>query len=386
MSAVAGTRWQVSATRQIEYDLLNVADVFDPHSDALLSMGRVREGRRFVVVDECVARHQGARIGAYFAQHRIDARIITLPGGEDGKTLEAWLSVLRALDDFPIHRRDEPIIAIGGGVLTDVVGYAAASYRRGVPHIKVPTTLMGYVDAAVGIKTGINFNGRKNRLGNFEPPLCVLLDRGLLRSLPPRHLRNGLCEIIKLAVIRDAALFRLLEQYGALALATAFQDAHGAEILDRAIGGMLEELAPNLYEEDLARKVDFGHTFSYGLETLHGDDLLHGEAVLLDILVSTAIARRRGLLAAAAAGRVFAMVARLGLAPDLTLLDTEFMWQSLLDRIEHRNGLQRVPLPAAIGECVFVNDIARAEIEASIHSLRERALHDRTSHDRIAEC
>lgn len=382
MSTAPGTHWQVSATRRIEYDLLNVADVFDPRSDALLSMGRVQDGRRFVVVDACVHAHHGARIRAYFAHHRVDARIITLPGGEGGKTLEAWLSVLRELDGFPIHRRDEPVIAIGGGVLTDVVGYAAASYRRGVPHIKVPTTLMGYVDAAVGIKTGINFNGHKNRLGNFEPPRRVLLDRRLLRSLPLRHLRNGLCEIVKLAVIRDAMLFRLLEQHGAASLATAFQDAHGGDILDRAIGGMLEELAPNLHEEELARKVDFGHTFSYGLETRHGDDLLHGEAVLLDILVSTAIARRRSLLGAAAAERIFAVVDRLGLAPDLALLDAELMWQSLLDRVEHRNGLQRVPLPAAVGECVFVNDIARAEIEASIQTLHDRTT---TDHDRIAE-
>ncbi len=383
MSAAQGARWQVSATRRIEYDLCNVADVFDPQSDALLSMGRVRDGRRFVVVDECVHAYHGERIRAYFAQHRVDARIITLPGGEGGKTLEAWLAVLRELDGFPIHRRDEPVIAIGGGVLTDVVGYAAASYRRGVPHIKVPTTLMGYVDAAVGIKTGINFNGRKNRLGNFEPPRRVLLDRSLLRSLPPRHLRNGVCEIVKLAVIRDAALFRLLERHGASSMEAFFQDAHGGEILDRAIGGMLEELAPNLYEEELARKVDFGHTFSYGLETRHEGRLLHGEAVLLDILVSTAIAHRRGLLDAAAAGRIFALVERLQLAPELALLDAELIWQSLLDRVEHRNGLQRVPLPAGIGGCVFVNDIARAEVEASIHTLNQRTT---TSHDRIAEC
>ena len=104
--------------------------------------------------------------------------------------------------------------------------------------------------------------------------------------------------------------------------------------------------------------------------------------MLLDILVSTAIARRRGLLDAAAAERIFALVERLGLAPDLALLDAELMWQSLLDRVEHRNGLQRVPLPAAVGECVFVNDIARAEIEASIQTLHDRTT---TDHDRIAE-
>lgn len=383
MSAAPGMRWQVSETRRIEYDLVNAPQVFDPDNPALLSIGRVRGGRRFVVVDTCVLRHHGARIEAYFAHHQVVARLVAFPGGEAGKTVEAWLGILRELDHFPIHRRDEPIIAIGGGVLTDVVGYAAASFRRGVPHLKVPTTLMGYVDASVGIKTGINFNGHKNRLGSFEPPQRVLLDHTLLRTLAPRHLQNGLCEIIKLAVIADAGLFRLLERHGAHALANAFQDAHGVVMLDRAIGGMLAELAPNLHEEQLARKVDFGHSFSYGLETRHEDRLLHGEAVLLDILASTVIARQRGLLSADHATRIVQLVDTLGITPAIELLDAELMWQALLDRVEHRNGLQRVPLPAAIGECVFVNDITRAEIEASINTLNDWTT---ASHDRFAEC
>ena len=127
--------------RAIEYDLVNVADVFDPRDRTLLADGRIEKGRRFVVVDECVHPHHFARIEAYFAQHGVTARILVFPGGEAGKTAESWLAVLRELDRFPIHRRDEPIVAIGGGVLTDVVGFAASSYRRGVPHIKVPTTL-----------------------------------------------------------------------------------------------------------------------------------------------------------------------------------------------------------------------------------------------------
>jgi 3-dehydroquinate synthase len=379
----AATRWRVSETRRIEYELCNVDDVFDPASDALLADGRLVGGRRFVVVDEVVLAHHGARLAAYFAHHGIDARIVALRGGEGGKTMEAWQGLLRALDEFPIHRRDEPILAIGGGVLTDVVGFVAASYRRGVPHIKVPTTLMGYVDAAVGIKNGINFNGRKNRLGSFEPPRRVLLDRRLLRTLPLRHLRNGVCEIVKLAVIKDAALFALLERHGAASIAGAFQGETGGAILDRAIDDMLQELAPNLFEDELARVADFGHTFSYGLETRHEDRLLHGEAVLLDILVCVAIAHGRGLLHDAAAARILALVGRLGIAPPLDLLDATLMWQSLLDRVEHRNGAQRVPLPVAVGEGVFVNDIRRGELAGAIATLQ---CWTRPAHDRIAEC
>jgi 3-dehydroquinate synthase len=135
---------------------------------------------------------------------------------------------------------------------------------------------------------------------------------------------------------------------------------------------MLDELEPNLFEEELARKVDFGHTFSYGLETRHEHRLLHGEAVLLDILVSVQIARWRGLLGEHEVARVFGLVDALGIVPDLGVLDATTMWHSLLDRIEHRNGQQRVPLPAGIGQCVFVNDITRRELDAAVPALRAR--------------
>lgn len=379
----AVARWHVSHQRQITYDIINAPDLLAPANPALLSCGRRDPGRRFVVVDEHVARHCAAALDAYFASHDIEARIIRVGGGEAAKTMDTYLRIAHELDRFPIHRRDEPIIAIGGGVLTDVVGFVASSYRRGVPHIKVPTTLMGYVDASVGIKTGINFNGNKNRLGSFEPPRQVLLDRAFLTTLPHRHILNGVCEIIKLAVIKDVTLFEQLERHGAVSIASHFQDPHGSDILDRAIGGMLEELEPNLFEDELARNVDFGHTFSYGLETRHDDRLLHGEAVLLDIAVSVLIARQRRLLGAADVARIFALIHALGIGLDTDLLDADLMWHALLDRVEHRNGQQRVPLPDGLGRCAFVNDITHAELASSIQSLIARTT---TQHESVLQC
>lgn len=377
------TRWRVSYQRPVEYDIVEAPHLFHPQNQALLSAGRIEGGRRFVVVDENVDCYYGEQIRTYFAQHQIDAKIVVFPGGEENKTVDAYLGVLSELDAFPIHRRDEPIIAIGGGVLTDVVGFIAGSYRRGVPHIKVPTTLMGYVDASVGIKTGINFNGHKNRLGSFEAPQRVLLDRTLLATLPRRHLLNGVCEIIKLAIIKDAELFCQLERDGAQSIAASFQNPSGEAILGRAIAGMLEELEPNLFENDLSRKVDFGHTFSYGLEIRHADHLLHGEAVLLDIMVSTLIACKRGLLSDEDMSRVLRLVGRLGITPETRLLEADLMWQSLLERVEHRNGLQRVPMPNALGSCVFVNDITQQEISSSIQMLNDWKAPE---NDRILEC
>lgn len=358
-------RWQVRTQYTIAYDVIRAPHLFAASNDTLLAwLGRAG-GRRFVVLDAEVDRHHGAGIRNWFVRHDVDACIAVFPAGERHKTLADWEALLCQLDAFPVHRRDEPIVAIGGGVLTDVAGFVAACYRRGMPHINVPTTLMGYVDAAIGIKTAVNFRGGKNRLGSFTPPLAVLLDPTFLPSLPRRHLLNGTCEIIKLALIRDPTLFARLERDGAASIAAHFANPAGIALLDRAVASMLAELAPNLLEQDLARKVDFGHTFSCGLESHHAGRLLHGEAVLLDILVSTLIAWRRDLFTTADTARVFSLVRRLGIEPDFGALDIEAMWESLLDRIEHRNGRQRVPVPLGIGRCIFLDDITRPELDAA---------------------
>ncbi len=363
---------KVTFQHLIEYEVVNTTNLFHPQNWALLSAGRIEDARRFVVVDSNVEKHYSAAIREYFAYHHVEAKIVVFPGGEESKTLDHYLSIAHELDSFPIHRRDEPIIAIGGGVLTDLVGFVAASHRRGVPYIKVPTTLMGYVDASIGIKTGFNFNGNKNRLGAFHAPQMVLLDKSFLLTLPRRHILNGLCEIIKLAVIKDPCLFHLLETHGEQSVDAHFQDEHSGIILDRAIEGMLEELEPNLFEEDLARKVDFGHTFSYGLETRHEAHLLHGEAVLLDILLSTVIARGRNLLTEEEMGRIFNLTDTLGIKLNASLLDPSLLWASLMERTYHRNGLQRVPMPRGIGGCVFLNDINADEVESAVKILEDR--------------
>ncbi|HAY85970.1 MAG TPA: 2-epi-5-epi-valiolone synthase [Chloroflexi bacterium] len=372
--------WRVRYQRTIEYEIVNSPDLFDLDNTDLLYPGIADDSRRFVVIDSNVEKHFSTQIRHYFIHHGVEAKIVSFPGGEDSKTIDSYLSLVRELDSFPIHRRDEPIIMIGGGVLSDVTGFVASSYRRSVPHLKVPTTLMGYIDASIGIKTGINYNGYKNRIGSFEPPLKVLLDKSLLKTLPKRHILNGIAEIIKLAVIKDAGLFGMLEECGVSCVDAKFQDGEGGMILDRAITGMLEELEPNLFEEDLARKVDFGHTFSYGLEIRHEANLLHGEAVLLDIIFSSMIALKRCLISEEEIDRIFKLVETLGFKLNFSLLDPAALWQSLEERTCHRNGVQRVPLPHRLGECVFVNDIKQQEILSAHQALIHRR---ELQHDRI---
>lgn len=354
--------WRISYQRSGEYEILHCPDLLDPGNDALLSVGKVENSRRFVVIDHNVERLHAAELRQYFDCHGVNARIVPVAGGEESKSIDCYLAVLHELDNFPIDRRDEPILAIGGGVVTDLAGFVSATYRRGVPHLRIPTTLLGYVDASVGIKTGLNFNHHKNRLGAFEPPRKVLLQKAFLDTLPKRHILNGVCEILKLAVIRDLRLFELLELHGPHCIATRFQDEHGSLILDSAISGMIAELQPNLYEDDLARRMDFGHTFSYGLETCPGSQLLHGEAVLMDVLLSGAIAMRRQLLSAGEYDRLLALVSSLDIVLTVGDVDPCLLWESLEERTLHRNGWQRLPLPHGIGDCVFVNDVKPDEI------------------------
>jgi 3-dehydroquinate synthase len=358
-------RWQVSYQRGVEYEIVKCTDLFNPRNESLLSAGRRRGSRRFIVVDENIYSLHAVALRAYFAEHEVEARVVSVPAGENNKSVDAYLALLSALDDFPIDRRDEPIIAIGGGVITDLTGFVAGTYRRGVPHIRVPTTLIGYVDASVGIKTGINFRGHKNRVGAFTAPEKVLLDRSFLRTLPRRHLLNGLCEIFKLAVISDLPLFELLEADGLACIETNFQDETGTSILDRAIQRMLDELQLNLFEDDLARKMDFGHTFGYGLETCAGSQCLHGEAVLIDVLVSSTLAQSRGLLRRSELDRIVRLADALDIIPSLRPLDAGMLWESLQERTLHRNGWQRIPLPHGIGNCAFVNDVEWDEVRSS---------------------
>ena len=363
--------WQVSHQRTIEYEVVSCENIFDIQNEALLSAGKGSDTRRFIIVDENVDKHFSSEIREYFNVHQIETKIAVFPSGEANKSVDNYIRILRELDSFPINRRDEPIIAIGGGVLTDIAGFVASSYRRGVPHIKVPTTLMGYIDASIGIKTGINFNRHKNRLGSFEPPKKVILDRNFLKTLPRRHLLNGICEMLKLAIIKDITLFELLESYGPACIESKFQDDMSALILDRSVSGMLEELEPNLYEDELARKVDFGHTFSYGLETNLEAHLLHGEAVLLDILISCILASARNLLPEQGLNRVFRLVSALGISLNYDLVTPDLFWSTLQERIYHRNGQQRVPLPKGLGQCTFVNDIEFREIQFACNTFRE---------------
>ena len=369
-------RWRVVSALAVDYEVREVEGVLRPDMPALMETVDLEFGesrRRLVVVDERVDELYGEAIRRYFEAHGATADVAPVAVGEDTKTMDVVLHLADRFARFRLDRRHEPVIAIGGGVLLDVVGLSASLYKRGVPYVRVPTTLMAYIDAGIGVKTAVNLHEHKSRLGSYCPPVATLLDRWFLQTLDERHVVNGLAEIVKLAVVADRELFELIEGEGRALVDGRLQRA-GAdrELLRKAVGGMLSQLAPNLWERDLNRLVDFGHTFSPRVEMALLPELLHGEAVAIDIAVSTTIAADRGLLARSDAMRVLAVLEELTLPlmhPDCT---TEMLVEGLRATTVHRAGRQRAPLPVGLGAATFVSDIASSELTRARESLLER--------------
>lgn len=373
-------QWSVRASQPVTYDVRMADGLLDPENPTLIEAGttdRTDHPRRFIVVDATIHQLYGLALRRYLAHHDCHYDLCVLPVSEETKTMDRVFTVVRGLNSFGTSRRNEPIIGIGGGVLLDIAGLASSLYRRSTPYVRVPTSLIGLVDAGVGVKTGVNFEHHKSRLGTYFPPVVALLDRSFLATLDERHISNGLAEVLKIGLIKDWRLFQLLEEYAELLLTerlegvTPIGDVVARNVFSRAIGGMLEELQPNLWETKLERVVDYGHSFSPTLEMRALPALLHGEAVSVDMALSTVLAEGRGLVSSRDRERILDVMRRLRLPIWHPLCEPGLLAEALHDTTRHRDGLQRMPLPVGIGAARFVNDLTVAEISRAAETLCE---------------
>lgn len=361
--------WSVQTELPISFTVQYSTDVFNPKNHDLLNCGSNNSNRRIIVIDRNVHKLYSNQLVSYFEQLKVDGKILIIDSDEENKTWDNANKILQFFETEGLLRR-EPVIAIGGGVLLDIVGYCASIYRRGVPYIKVPTTLLAIVDASVGAKVAVNHFERRNRIGAYYPAIATLIDKRFIATQSEREIVNGIAEILKLAIIKDAELFELLEtNYETLINEKFLFGAVPVRVINLAITGMIEELAPNLWEKKLDRCVDFGHTFSPIIEMQNIPNLLHGEAVILDCLFSSCIAFNRTYLGAKDLDRIFITTKNLKLPifhEDFTKI--ELLLKSLSDTMKHRNGNQYLPLPLGIGNYKIVNDVTNDEIEKSINT------------------
>jgi len=383
--------WRNIFTLPISYDvnMVPTGTLLAPSNLQLLeSTGILPEGynSRFAVVDEAVNDIYGEKIHEYFTAQNIELTTIIIPGGEPDKRSDAVDKILDAMCVYKLRRR-EPFLAIGGGVVLDIAGMAACLYRRGVPFVRVPTTLLAIVDASVGVKNGVDYcccvtdETYKNRVGSFYAPSSCLLDTSFITTQDKRNISNGFGEILKLGLVRSVDLFELLETHGSTLVESRFADSPSVpdgvaqRIIDVSIQIMLEELGPNLWEQKLERCVDYGHTFSKLLEMVPGVDIMHGEAVNIDGFFCCLLSYLRGFVTMETVNRVFRCMQALQLPTTSSHFTSKLAWQSCKDAVEHRHGAQRIPLITEIGDSVCVSDLTSDELDRALE-LMEKFEHE----------
>jgi 3-dehydroquinate synthase len=242
---------------------------------------------------------------------------ILLPDGEEHKNLKSLVSIYDRLIRERFERKS-CVLALGGGVVGDVAGFAAATYLRGVSYVQVPTTLLAQVDSSVGGKTGINHESGKNLIGAFYQPKLVLIDIAVLRTLPQRELVAGLAEVIKYGIIRDPALFGLLEQRMEKLLGSDRELLSQVIQIACAIKARIVEADER--EDDYRAVLNFGHTIGHALEAVTGyRQLLHGEAVAVGMVKAAALSVQQGFCDKASFNRVVALVRKAGLPVEIPL-------------------------------------------------------------------
>ena len=310
-----------------------------------------KRGKIFVISTEDVWRHQGEALERGLAG--IDFERICLPGGEERKRL----APLEAAAEEMVRRggdRTSLAITFGGGIVTDMGGFLAAIFMRGIPVIHAPTTLLAQVDAAIGGKTGVNLAVGKNLIGSFHQPLAVWIDPAVLETLPEREYRAGLFEIVKAGVIRDADLFRFLAERSGDVL------ARQPEAVDRIIADSVrikaEVVTADERESGLRRILNFGHTFGHALEAETGyTRFLHGEAVAFGMRAAVYLGETAGYLSAEDSVEILDAVERYGPIPPLDGIAAE----NILARLAHDKktirGAVHFVVPVRIGEVEVVS-------------------------------
>ena len=301
----------------------------------------------------------------------IEQSITLIPSNinESTKNLESAVEILRVMENRGVGRRDELVCVIGGGALMDAVSFAASVFRRGISVTKIPTTLLGIVDAAIGIKTGVNFAGQRNRLGTYHFDFNVLIDPVLLNGNSKAMIRQGLGEIFKIATIKGKSLFsKLQENISNLESVEFYKSKVGMDIISDSIELMLEELHSNPRETELKRCVDFGHSFCplVEMESLRrtgSRTIPHGYAVAYDCILTTALSRNRQLIDQ----NTFTDILDLYRPFDFDFKndlfnDNNLLWASFFEMTKHRGLQQNLPVPTAIGCYTFLQDVNFEEL------------------------
>ncbi len=309
-------------------------------------------GQVAIVSDEHVAATWAEPLRQALAGAGQGAAVIVLPSGEAHKTLATVARIYEALVAAGIDRNGS-VLALGGGVIGDMAGFAAATYLRGVAFVQAPTSLLAMVDASVGGKVGVDLPQGKNLVGAFKQPRLVAIDPEVLASLPAAEFRNGLAEVVKHGVIADPELFAQLEGEGPEAIES---------LLARALRVKIAIVQRDPYEHGERAFLNLGHTFAHAFEQVSHYAVPHGQAVALGVVAAAHLAADRGACAPELPARITAVMARLGLSVTLSGYDPAAILQAMATDKKRQAGRLRFVLPHAIGQVELHDDVTPQQV------------------------
>jgi 3-dehydroquinate synthase len=361
----------------LEYPVVFTRDVFDPANQVLAETLSRREQRRHrvaVVIDGGVAARRpelGTEIEHYAHHHGEAVQLAGSPwviaGGEAAKQNDLLAGLHRELAEHKIDRQSY-VLAIGGGALLDVVGYAAATLHRGVRLVRMPTTVLAQNDAGIGVKNGINAFGVKNFLGTFAAPFAVINDSRFLSTLQRRDQVAGMAEAVKVALIRDADFFRWIDE-NADVLA-AFESAPVEHLIRRCAELHLQHIAgSDPFEQNNARPLDFGHWAAHKLEVLTDHALRHGEAVAIGIALDSGYSVEAGHLAERDYQAIVSLLQRLDLPIWHARLRDSALGDGLAEFREHLGGELCITLLQGVGRPLEVQEVCNTTLARAIDRL-----------------
>jgi len=336
-------------------------------NDAALWQSCVGNGRILIVSDDVVAPLYLERLRASLSGHALVAHVI--PHGEINKNAETWSGIIDQLV-LMNAKRDAVLIALGGGVVGDITGFAAACYMRGVRFVQAPTTLLAQVDASVGGKTGINHAKGKNLIGAFHQPVAVMIDTTTLATLQDREFNAGLAEVVKYGAIMDAEFFAWLER--SFADIRSRQAAAIQYLIRQSVVNKATVVAADEREAGNRALLNFGHSFAHALETLTGyEKFLHGEAVAVGMTIAARLSELRGLCAGGTKDRLQRLLRLFDLSMEMPRAVTT---KAMIEALElDKKGLteaRRLILLDAIGHALIDDQSMDDQIASAIESAR----------------
>jgi 3-dehydroquinate synthase len=350
---------------QNSYSIIIGGGILSQTGEKLKELG-LRD-KAVIITNPAVNKLYGAAVKQCLIDAGFKTTVLEVPDGEKYKTLESAGKLYRQLAEFGTERAT-PILALGGGVIGDLAGFAAATYLRGVPLVQLPTTLLAQCDSSIGGKTAVNHKQLKNEIGSFYQPKMTISDVSTLRSLPKDEFTNGLAEVIKHAVIKDERFFGYLEKN--LDRIKSLDDNVLEAVVAKSARIKVEFVESDEKDMGLRNMLNFGHTIGHAVESASNFQVAHGQAVSIGMMAAANLAVRMELMDAGNITRLKNLLNKAGLMTKLPQLEVKQVMHAIQYDKKVQGGKIRFVLPRAIGQVLITDDVSAAVIEKVLGEMK----------------